>query len=159
MRHKGITLLETLIAITIMSIMAGVMMLSSATVGQQSARREAERVAAFIQGHISRANITRRGLWFEVKEDNINVSYGFTLNSQQIQYPDLKANTGCKYSEHKLFYNIDSQTIQADAVNKKWYMISKDSTVVVSDGSQNGQHCITVQGADNKSLNVIIGRK
>ena len=82
MRHKGITLLETLIAITIMSIMSGVMALSSATVGQQSARREAERVAAFIQGHINRENIAKRGLWFQVEEDNIQVWHGFSSSSK-----------------------------------------------------------------------------
>ena len=158
MRHKGITLLETLIAITIMSIMAGVMMLSSATVGQQSARREAERVAAFIQGHISRANIAMRGLWFDVNEDNIRVGYGFTHNQQQIQSPDFKANTGCKYSPKQLFYNVQSQESQTTAKSHGWSMISQDSTVV-TDTEANGQHCITVTGADNKSLNVIIGRK
>ena len=155
MKHKGITLLETLIAITIMSIMAGVMMLSSATVGQQSARREAERVAAFIQGHISRENIAKRGLWFQVNEDNIQVWYGFKGDpSSTAAKSCLKANQGCVYSpaKSKLYYHIKT----SNYVNG-WYIISDDSTVIIGSGT-NGQHYITIEGADKKSLDVIIGR-
>ena len=154
MRHKGITLLETLIAITIMSIMAGVMMLSSATVGQQSARREAERVAAFIQGHISRENISKRGLWLQVNSKDIQVWYGFKktsfLATEANSY--LKANQGCTYTTatKKLYYHIKS-------VVSDWELISNDSTVVTDSGTK-GQYYITVEGADKKSLNVLIGR-
>ena len=158
MIHKGVTLTEVLVAITIMSIMAGVMALNSSTVGQQSAKREAERVAAFIHGHISRANTAMRGVWFQVNEDNIRVGYGFKYDAQQIQYPDFKANTGCKYSQHQLFYNIESQTNQLSATNNQWSMIPKNSTVV-TDSGKNGQQCIKIEGADQKSLYVIIGRK
>ena len=152
MGHKGVTLLETLIAITIMSIMAGVMMLSSSTVGQQSARREAERVAAFIQGHISRENIARRGLWFQVNEDNIQVWYGFDYSSKKQQNPDFKANSGCTYTTatKNLYYHIKS-------VVSGWELISNDSTVVTDSGTKGGYY-ITVEGADKKSLNVLIGR-
>ena len=157
MRHKGVTLLETIIAITIMSIMAGVMALSSATVGQQSARREAERVAAFIQGHISRENIAKRGLWFRVNSKDIKVWYGFKnipLSATEAN-SCLKANQGCTYNaaKSKLYYHIVASNYVSE-----WEVISDDSTVSVSSGTK-GQHYITVEGADNKSLNVIIGRK
>ena len=109
--RKAFTLTEVLVAITIMSIMSGVMALSSATVGQQSARREAERVAAFIQGHINRENIVRRGLWFKVNEDNIQVWHGLTQNSQVV--PELKANSGCKYTPKNLCYNV-SYSVQTN---------------------------------------------
>ena len=157
MRKKALTLTEVLVAITIMSIMAGVMALSSATVGQQSARREAERVAAFIQGHISRENISKRGLWLQVNSKDIQVWYGFKktsfLATEANSY--LKANQGCTYNaaKSKLYYHIVASNYVSE-----WEVISDDSTVSVSSGTK-GQHYITVEGADNKSLNVIIGRK
>ena len=157
-KHRAFTLTEVLVAVAVMSIMAGVMALNSSTVGQQTAKREAERVAAFIQGHISRANIAMRGVWFNVNEDNIFVEYGFAYFSKERQYPDFKANTGCKYSVHKLFYNIESQKTLDDAKSYGWSLISKDSTVVTDSGT-NGQHCIQIEGADKKYSNVIIGRK
>ena len=77
-------------------------------------------------------------------------------NAQEV--PQLNANQGCKYTPAlKLFYNIESQSIQQSFINKGWAMIQQDSTVITDIGN-NGQHCITVSGADNKSLNVIIGR-
>ncbi len=152
MKNKGITLTEVLVAITIMSIMAGVMALSSATVGQQTAKREAERVAAFIQGHISRDNIAKRGLWFDVKTDSIEVWHGYDTGSKILQNPPFKANAGCTYTNHNLCYHI-----AGSRKPEKYHIISDDSTVV-TDNTTNGQYCIIVTGADRKSSNVIIGR-
>lgn len=155
MKKVAFTLTEVLVAITIMSIMAGVMALTSATVGQQTAKREAERVAAFIQGHISRENIAQRGLWFEIKTDSIEVWHGLKGNTNAV--PKLNANQGCSYgaSTTKLCYNIGKTTLLNQS---SWKLISADSTVVTEEGT-NGQHYIRVQGADNKFLNVIIGRR
>ena len=58
MRRKALTLTEVLTGLAILSILAGVMTLNSATVGQQTARREAERVAAFFRAHMLRARLT-----------------------------------------------------------------------------------------------------
>ena len=153
--RKAFTLTEVLVAVAIMSIMAGVMALNSTTVGQQSAKREAERVAAFIQGHISRENIARRGLWFQVKENSIKVWHGFDDLSKELQTPEFKANSGCTYtsSTSKFYYHIKQSSFASD-----WILIADDSTVITDSGT-NGQHIITVEGADKKSLNVIIGRK
>ena len=157
MKKVAFTLTEVLVAITIMSIMAGVMALTSATVGQQTAKREAERVAAFIQGHISRENIAQRGLWFEIKTDSIEVWHGLKGNTNAV--PKLNANQGCSYgpSTAKLCYNI-RENILLKGDMSLWKLISADSTVVTEEGT-NGQHYIRVQGADNKFLNVIIGRR
>ena len=154
MGRKGVTLTEVLIAIAIMSIMSGVMALSSATVGQQTAKKEAERAAAFIQGHISRENIAQRGLWFQVNTDSIEVWHGHDDISKIPQNPLFKANAGCSYvpSKAKLCYHI-KQSSQSSG----WEVISDDSTVV-TDSTANGRHYITITGADQKSLNVIIGR-
>lgn len=157
MKKAAFTLTEVLVAIAIMSIMAGIMALNSASVGQQSAQKEAERVAAFIQGHITRENIAQRGLWFEVKPDSIEVWHGLKGNTNAV--PKLNANQGCSYgsSTAKLCYNIRENILLSSNMSS-WKLISTDSTVVTEEGT-NGQHYIRVQGADNKSLNVIIGRR
>ncbi len=151
-KYRAFTLTEVLVAVAIMSIMAGVMALNSATVGKQTAKREAERVAAFIQGHISRENIARRGLWFQVNENNIRVWYGF--NRQEQEMPKLNANQGCVYTMVDTKTNLCYRT---KSVPSDWVLIADDSTVITDSGT-NGQHYITVNGADKKSLNVLIGR-
>ena len=152
-KHRAFTLTEVLVAVAVMSIMAGVMALNSATVGKQTAKREAERVAAFIQGHITRANIAMRGVWFEVKPDSIEVWHGFDYNTSRLQSPPFNATSGCSYtaSKTKLCYRTKSVPLE-------WNAISDDSTVV-TDSGENGQHIITIEGADKKYSNVIIGRK
>ena len=154
-KHRAFTLTEVLVAVAVMSIMAGVMALNSATVGKQTAKREAERVAAFIQGHISRENIARRGLWFQVKTDSIEVWHGFDYNTSRLQSPPFNATSGCSYtaSQTKLCYHIKQSNLEFG-----WKIISDDSTAV-TDSETNGQHYITVNGADKKYSNVIIGRK
>lgn len=150
-KHRAFTLTEVLVAVAVMSIMAGVMALNSATVGKQTAKREAERVAAFIQGHINKSNIAMHGLWFVVNQNNIQVWYGFS--SQQQEKPQLNANQGCVYTieNAKLCYRTKS-------VPSGWNAIEDDSTAV-TDSVENGQHIITIEGADKKYSNVIIGRK
>ena len=152
MRMKAFTLTEVLVAVAIMSIMAGVMSLNSATVGQQTAKREAERVAAFIQGHINRENIARRGLWFKVNDDNIQVGYGFSYSLNILQDTNFKASTGCTYAAktQQLRYRVTHEV-------SDWLLISDDSTVVTGTGT-NKQLYITVTGANNKTCDVIIGR-
>ena len=150
---RAFTLTEVLVAVAVMSIMAGVMALNSSTVGQQTAKREAERVAAFIQGHISRENIAKRGLWFQVNENNIQVWNGLKNKEQELK--PLNANQGCVYTitSSKLCYRIRESVKPSE-----WELIADDSTVVTDSGT-NGQHCIKIEGADKKYSNVIIGRK
>ena len=157
--RKAFTLTEVLVAVAIMSIMAGVMALNSATVGQQSAKREAERVAAFIQGHISRENMAKRGLWFEVQDDSIKVWHSLKGKEDLQEDPELKASNGCKYSSSspKMCYGIRESVLE-DFSLKSWKLISKDNTAVTDSGTK-AQYYITVEGADKESVNVIIGRK
>ena len=152
-KHRAFTLTEVLVAVAVMSIMAGVMALNSATVGKQTAKREAERVATFIQGHINKSNIAMHGLWFVVNPDSIEVRHGFDYYTSIPQTPPFNANSGCSYTASKtqLCYRIKF-------VPSGWNAISDDSTVV-TDSGENGQHIITIEGADKKYSNVIIGRK
>ena len=155
MRQKGFTLVELSIAIAVMSISAGVTSMNYSAFGQHTAKNEAERVAAFIQGHISREDLARRGLWIQVNSDNIQVWYGFSEAFRTMESSDLKAYHGCKYtpSAQKLCYRI-----KKSAVPVTWKVISDDSTVLTGSGTD-GQHYITVEGTDQKSMNVIIRRK
>ena len=85
MRRMALTLTEVLMGIAIMSILAGVMMLNGNTIGQQTARREADRVAAFFRAHLRRANMTHDVVWFTVNVDN-------TPNRIDVQIGDDQAN-------------------------------------------------------------------
>lgn len=157
MKKNAFTITEVVVAMTIMLITAGVLSMKSSGVWQQTAQKEAERAAAFIQGHISRENMAKRGLWFEVQDDSIKVWHGLEKNSEEI--PELKASNGCKYSSSspKMCYGIRESVLE-DFSLKSWKLISKDNTAVTDSGTK-AQYYITVEGADKESVNVIIGRK
>ncbi len=166
-KHKAFTFTEVMIAMTIMAILAAAMNMNMTKVAQQTPQKEAERVAAFMQTEINRANIAMHGVWIQVNEYNIQVGYGSAYNAWQLQSHDLKATAGCKYStkndnrKSKFFYNIESQSKQDNATSHGWTMISKDSTVVADTNTdtQPKEYYFTVERADQQSCNVIIRGK
>ena len=158
---KAFTVTEMLLAVAIMSIVAGIMALNLPAVGQYTAKREAERVAVFLQGHISKENIARRGLWFKVNDDSIQVWYGLkAVNTKEQAVSTLNANQGCKYipSLQYLCYHINKSIISKHVWGSpSWILISDDSTVVTGTGKSK-QLYITVKGAGSTTCDVIIGR-
>ena len=99
MTRRGFTLVEILIAIAIMGILAGTMTLSGNSAGQ-TARKEAEKVAALISSAVQRAD--RMNLSFDVKINNDNViSVDWSQNApKHMTNNPLKASKGCKYVLH-----------------------------------------------------------
>lgn len=152
--RKGVTLTELLIGITIMSILAGVMTLNGNTIGQQTARREADRVAAFFRAHLNRANMTHDVVWFTVNVDDtpnrIDVQIGYDIASP-LKTDKLEASEKCSFStsSENLVYNKNNAggygTIHADA--------SVDIGPVTS-----GLYCLTVTGADGRTCTVRISK-
>ena len=159
MKKNAFTITEVVVAMTIMLITAGVLSMKSSGVWQQTAQKEAERAAAYIQGHISRENMAKRGLWFEVQDDSIKVWHSLKGKEDLQEDPELKASNGCKYSSSspKMCYGIREAVLE-DFSLKSWKLISKDNTAVTDSGTK-AQYYITVEGADKESVNVIIGRK
>ncbi len=153
MRRIAMTLTEILIGLSIMSILAGVMTLNSNTIGQQTARREAERVAAFFRTHIHRANMTHDVVWFTVSvagtPNRIDVQIGDN-KTYPLKTDKLEAMEKCSFSPNlKLVYNKNSAG--------QYYTIPADASVDI--GPENTAfHCLTVTGADGKTCTVRISK-
>ena len=153
--RKGVTLTELLIGITIMSILAGVMTLNGNTIGQQTARREADRVAAFFRAHLNRANMTHDVVWFTVVDDDtpnrIDVQIGTDRNNP-LKTDKLEAREKCSFSTsyHMLVYNKNGAGF--------YKTISADASVDIGPETA-GMYCLTVIGADGKTCTVRISKQ
>ena len=166
MRRKGLSLIELIVGMTILSITAGIMTLNGSAVGKRSAKREAERVRAYIAGHIHRANVSNRAFWMTVQEDSIDVKTGLDdVNTKQ--EASLEAGLGCKYTPFSkasdgyaekttlnLRYNYDNNDYSTYTLYR---LIDLNSAVSLST-DKGGKFCITVTDASNHICNVIIGR-
>lgn len=149
MRRKAVTLTELLIGIAVMAILAGAMSLNQGTFGKQTAKREADRVAGYIQAKLLDSDRTHDGLWFVIDEHRITVKRGRTLSEAISKDQDLEANTDCSFSTIKLRYRTDE-------VKYAYKEISADSSVKVVQGTLPGYR-ITVKGADGNTCYVVIG--
>ena len=154
--RKGVTLTELLIGITIMSILAGVMTLNGNTIGQQTARREADRVAAFFRAHLNRANMTHDVVWFTVTVDETPHRIDAQIGSNKynpLKIDKLEAREKCSFStsSNKLLYNTK--------VNALGYTILPANASVDIGPATANLHCITVTGADGKTCTVRISKQ
>ena len=149
MRRKAMTLAEVLTGLMILAVLAGVMTLNSNTIGQQTARREADRVAAFFRAHLQRANMTREILWFTVS----TTKTPNTIEASTDKHKDtLKAMEKCSFSTstNKLVYN------KSDEYTYK--TISDDALVDVVEQKQGNAYYVEVKGADGQSCFVRISK-
>ena len=161
MRRKALTLVEALIALSIMSILAGMMTLNGSTVGEQTTKREAERVAGFFRTHMLRADMTHDVLWFDVKPSNISLKTGLEYGSLQ-ETASLDASAKCSFLQNganlQLVYNKD---YQIGNYNKIPAFSSVDISAITIDqpAEINGRHCLTISGADGKYCIVSISKE
>ena len=95
---KGFTLIEVLMSVTIMSVMAGVMLLSHHS-ADQTPKREAEKVAAYITRLTQKSDRIKVGLEAEINQDGniLNVSWKKGTNNTE---PPFEASAGLKYSSN-----------------------------------------------------------
>ena len=163
MRRKALTLVEALIALSIMSILAGMMTLNGSTVGEQTTKREAERVAGFFRSHMLRADMTHDVLWFDVKPSSISLSTGIEAPTQETA--KLEASAKCSFLKEAaslyLSYNYDKAYTSLEG---SYGIIPAFSSVDISAIKTNvndltaidGRYCLTISGADNKHCIVSI---
>ena len=153
MRHRAFSLTELFIGMLILAITAGVFMLNMDTLGRQTAKREAERVAAYIQTCMKRADETQCGLWLNIQENYINMCTGIKYDASRIK--TMQAAKNCSYttSTKQLIY----RTNQQPTPTSKYKLIDNDS-VVRLNGNITVQYRITVKGADDQSCEVLIGK-
>ena len=165
MNRHAMSLVELLAGLAILSVTAGIMTLSSTAVGRKSAKREAEKVCAYISGHIHRANMMNATFWMTVQEDGITVKTGLDDHNAKPEAA-IEASTGCKYTAFRrgsssytentplnLRYNYENDK---DSY-RLYYLISLNSAVSLSTDKA-GKFCIAVTDAASNTCNVIIGR-
>ena len=169
MRRKALTLVEALIALSIMSILAGMMTLNGSTVGEQTTKREAERVAGFFRTHMLRADMTHDVLWFDVNKDNISLKTGINAPSEYSPSQEtakLEASAKCSFLKETaslyLSYNYDKYY---KSIGKSYDVIPEFSSVDIGaitidqPAEINGRHCLTISGADGKYCIVSISKE
>ena len=150
------TLTETVIGLAILSILAGVMTLSSGSVGKQSAKREAERVVKLMNSYIMQGNLTHNVTWFTVLKDSIEVKTGESFDHPVTQ-EEMSASEGCSYTKMLLVYNWGRNN------NPQGYNSDGHSRIEAGDSvslsaPQTTSYKLTVTGANGKTCDVYIGR-
>lgn len=155
MRRKAMTLAEVLTGLMILAVLAGVMTLNSNTIGQQTARREADRVAAFFRAHLNRANMTHDVVWFTVTVDKIPHRIDAQIGSDKnnpLKIDKLEAREKCSFSTSykTLVYNKNNAGL--------YNTILADASVDIGPETA-GMYCLTVTGADGKTCTVRISKQ
>lgn len=106
-RKTGFTLIEVLMSVSIMSIMSGVMILSYHTT-DQTPKREAEKVAAYITRLANKSDRTKVGFEMKISCNSFCVSW----EHNGIKEPSFDVSAGLTYShnftEDKLKYNCET---------------------------------------------------
>ena len=165
MRRRAFTLTELLIGTLIMAITAGVLYLNSNTLGRQTAKREAERAAAYLQTHISRTDMMQDVLWITITPDDIELKAGnFTTradydNAGRVDGISFDVSKGCSFQNNLRLNNL--RLVYPKNAEQKLGLLTfqplpSGSTVKVSTGTE-GKYYIIVNGADGKECNVLIG--
>ena len=93
-KRKGFTLIEILMSVSIMSIMAGVMTLSYHA-ADQTPKREAEKVAAYITRLAQKSDRIKTGFEMEISGDALCVSWG---DNGQYKEPYFEISAGLTYT-------------------------------------------------------------
>ena len=96
---KGFTLIEVLMSVTIMSVMAGVMMLSHHS-ADQTPKREAEKVAAYITRLTQKSDRIKVGFNASIDGGNIlNVSWNKGTNNTEPPF-EISAGLNVKWDDN-----------------------------------------------------------
>ena len=161
MKRTAFTLTELLIGMLVMAILAGAAILNIDAMGRQSAQREAEKVAAFINTNLRRADITNDNLWITIDSSCVDIKQGsFTSkalhdNAASVPNSPVKASNGCTFqSDNKRLIYPSNQ--EQSLGTTKFKPIPAGAAVNVSTNS-GGKYYITVNGADSETLYVLIG--
>lgn len=126
--QKAFTLTELAIGILIAAIAGAAISLSSLS-AKQTAKHEAERVAAYIYRMVQKADRIHRGFWM-----NTNPGYIYINWNSGPEDDSFKASPGCSYEgffkEGNLTYNISDKRFPGgghititDSAGEKYYVI------------------------------------
>lgn len=155
MRRRAFTLTEVVIAMCILGIMAASMTLSTNS-SKQTARMEAERIAAVMSRLIESADRTHSRFWFIPKDNEIYIArkedYLSTTPKEKL---DFKVSGGCSFSSAKIMgYNTEGSLISNVIIDTS---LTPGVRIEVSDQTKdNAKYTLTVTGADKSSCYVYV---
>ena len=160
MKHRAFTLTELLIGMLILTVTAGVFYLDSDALGRQTAKREAERAAMYIQSHMRRTDVTQDVLWIRITSDDIELKNGMFAakndydNAKVVEGQKFEAMPGCRFqSDWCLVYPKNTEQNLGTMIFKP---IPSGASINTGTGTA-GKYCITVNGADGQEYNILIG--
>ena len=125
MKRTGFTMLELVIAIAILGIMATALTLNSSSFQQtakQTAKHEAERLAAKIQSLMLKADRTHTH--FQIKIYDNKMSIQWNKNSSTEKDKDFEANPGCSLS-----WNVSANILYYSYITNKF---TQGATITVN---------------------------
>lgn len=96
-KRRAFTLTEIAISILILGVMAAGIALNANT-SKQTAKNEAERIAAVINRLIEYADRTHSGFWFTPENNNLYVLRKQNFSRNDREKLDFKVSAGCSFS-------------------------------------------------------------
>ena len=130
-RRRGFTLIEIMTAMLVMAVITGVATMSI-TSAKQTAKREAERMQAYIYRQMQKADRIHKNFTLQVDGEYLTVNWGDSANTDT----SFKASDGCRFIDENdgdKVYDIDRKgfsggTIRIEAAGKgneieKYYVI------------------------------------
>ena len=146
MKRRGFTLIEIVISLMIMATMSGIFMLNVSMVDKQTADKEAQKVVAYINHNLRKADLRVTRAKFDIKTNAIDVDL-----SGDVQ-PTFEASKGCTYTTAQLCYNYKAGFGLYSAIKSE----SMASTSKMEDESDSDYHIITITDSRGESSSVYI---
>ena len=154
MKQRGFTLVELIIAMMIMAILAGSMTLSSST-GRQTAKREAERLAAKLGSITIKANREHRTFTLKFNTNDNAKSFDINWDVAGRDTETIIASSGCSYSPISGDNKKKISKFQYKPANFPY-----GASVFIRNDEPSGHFHVKVTGADaNDSYVFISGDK
>ena len=157
MKQRAFTLTEVVIAVLILGIMAAAITLRPDS-AKQTAKREAERIAAVINRLIETADRMHSRFWFIPDSNDIYMSNAkiYYKGSTPKEKLDFNVSGGCSFSSSPklLGYNTEGSTVSNVIINT---VLTPSVRVEVSEQTKdNAKYTITVTGAGTSPCYVYI---
>ena len=146
MRRRAFTLTEVVVAILILGIMAAAITLSPNS-AKQTAKMEAERIAAVISGLIDSAERTHGRFWFIPSSNEIYIAHTKEYySSTPKEKLDFKVSGGCSFSSSSIMgYNTEGSTTSNVIINTASTPVVRIEVSGQTD--DDAKYTITVTGA------------
>ena len=154
MRRKAFTITELAVAMLIMTTMAAAVALST-NAAKQTAKNEANKIAAVITRLITNADRTHSAFWFIPEDNNLYVVMGRTYSSSAREKLDFKLSNGCSFSSShaRLGYNTEQYAAYSVIDTSTYPSVRVE---VSSETKDNAKFKLTVTGEDRSTCYIYV---